>query len=68
MWDTYVSVDDADETATKVREAGGSIVKEPFDVMGSGRMAVFADPEGARSASGRREVQGSERSSTTRAR
>jgi uncharacterized protein len=47
MWDTYVSVDDADETASKVREAGGSVLKEPFDVMGSGRMAVFADPEGA---------------------
>jgi uncharacterized protein len=47
MWDTYVSVDSADETAAKVRAAGGGVVKEPFDVMGAGRMAVFADPEGA---------------------
>jgi uncharacterized protein len=46
-WDTYVRVDSADETASKVRDAGGRVVKEPFDVMGSGRMAVVADPEGA---------------------
>jgi hypothetical protein len=47
MWDTYVSVESADETASKVRDAGGSVLKEPFDVMGSGRMAVLADREGA---------------------
>jgi len=46
-WDTYVWVDSADETASKVRDAGGSVVKEPFDVMDAGRMAVFTDPEGA---------------------
>jgi len=47
MWNTYVSVASADETAAKVVEAGGSVVMDPFDVMGSGRMAVFTDPEGA---------------------
>jgi uncharacterized protein len=46
-WNTYVWVDSADETASKVRDAGGSVVMEPFDVMSAGRMAVFADPEGA---------------------
>lgn len=46
-WNTYVSVQSADETAAKVREAGGSVVMEPFDVMDAGRMAVCADPEGA---------------------
>jgi predicted enzyme related to lactoylglutathione lyase len=46
-WNTYVWVDSADETASKVRDAGGSVVTEPFDVMSAGRMAVFADPEGA---------------------
>jgi predicted enzyme related to lactoylglutathione lyase len=46
-WNTYVWVDSADETASKVRDAGGSVVMEPFDVMEAGRMAVFADPEGA---------------------
>jgi uncharacterized protein len=46
-WNTYVAVESADDTASKVRDAGGSAVLEPFDVPGSGRMAVFADPEGA---------------------
>jgi predicted enzyme related to lactoylglutathione lyase len=47
MWNTYVAVESADEAASKVRDAGGSVVMEPFDVMDSGRMAVFTDPEGA---------------------
>jgi predicted enzyme related to lactoylglutathione lyase len=47
VWNTYVWVDSADETAAKVRDAGGQVVMEPFDVMEAGRMAVFADPEGA---------------------
>jgi predicted enzyme related to lactoylglutathione lyase len=46
-WNTYIWVDSADETASRVRDAGGSVVMEPFDVMDSGRMAVFTDPEGA---------------------
>ena len=46
-WNTYVWVDSADETAGRVRDAGGTVVMEPFDVMDAGRMAVFADPEGA---------------------
>jgi predicted enzyme related to lactoylglutathione lyase len=46
-WDTYIWVDSANETASKVREAGGTVVREPFDVMDSGRTAVFTDPEGA---------------------
>jgi predicted enzyme related to lactoylglutathione lyase len=46
-WSTYIWVDDADETAARVRAAGGTVVQEPFDVMDAGRMAVFADPEGA---------------------
>jgi predicted enzyme related to lactoylglutathione lyase len=47
LWNTYVWVDSADEAAAKVREAGGQVVTEPFDVMDAGRMAVLADPEGA---------------------
>jgi predicted enzyme related to lactoylglutathione lyase len=46
-WATYVSVADADETATKVKAAGGNVIVEPMDVMDLGRMAVFADPTGA---------------------
>lgn len=47
MWNTYVWVESADETALKVSDAGGNVVMEPFDVMDAGRMAVFTDPEGA---------------------
>jgi predicted enzyme related to lactoylglutathione lyase len=47
MWNTYVWVESADDTAAKVRDAGGGVVMEPFEVMDAGRMAVFADPEGA---------------------
>jgi predicted enzyme related to lactoylglutathione lyase len=46
-WNTYVWVESADETASKVLQAGGTTLMGPFDVMGAGRMAVFADPEGA---------------------
>ena len=47
MWNTYIWVDSAEETAGRVRRAGGGVLMEPFDVMGAGRMAVLADPEGA---------------------
>jgi predicted enzyme related to lactoylglutathione lyase len=47
VWNTYVWVEDADETAAKVRAAGGTVVIEPDDVGDSGRMAIFADPSGA---------------------
>jgi uncharacterized protein len=46
-WNTYVWVEDADETAGKVRAAGGTVLMEPADVGDSGRMAVCADPSGA---------------------
>ena len=47
MWNSYIWVESADETAAKVLAAGGSALMEPFDVMDAGRMGVFADPEGA---------------------
>jgi predicted enzyme related to lactoylglutathione lyase len=47
MWNTYVWVADSDETAARVRAAGGSVLMEPNDVGDAGRMAVFADPAGA---------------------
>ncbi len=46
-WNTYVWVDSADEATSKVRDAGGAVMMEPFDVMDAGRMAVLTDPEGA---------------------
>jgi predicted enzyme related to lactoylglutathione lyase len=47
MWNTYFWVNSADEAASQVRDAGGDIVREPFDFMDACRMAVFTDPEGA---------------------
>jgi uncharacterized protein len=47
VWNTYVWVESADDAATKVKDAGGRVLTEPFDVMDAGRMAVCTDPEGA---------------------
>ncbi len=47
VWNTYIWVASADDTASKARDAGGAVLAEPFDVMDAGRMAVLADPEGA---------------------
>jgi uncharacterized protein len=46
-WNTYMWVQSADETASRVLAAGGRVLAGPFDVMVAGRMAVCADPEGA---------------------
>lgn len=46
-WNSYICVDSADEAAERVRDAGGSVLAEPFDVFDSGRMGMFTDPEGA---------------------
>lgn len=46
-WLSYVSVASADEAAAKAKEAGATLMKEPFDVMTVGRMAVVQDPTGA---------------------
>lgn len=44
---SYISVADADETARRAQALGGQVMKEPFDVMDLGRMAVLVDPLGA---------------------
>jgi predicted enzyme related to lactoylglutathione lyase len=47
MWNTYFWVDSVDETASKVRDAGGGVMVEPFDFLDACRMGVFTDREGA---------------------
>ena len=47
VWNTYVWVQSADEAAANVRQAGGRVLTDPFEVMDAGRMAVCTDPEGA---------------------
>jgi predicted enzyme related to lactoylglutathione lyase len=46
-WLSYVSVTSADESAAKAKSLGANLMKEPFDVMDVGRMAVIQDPTGA---------------------
>jgi uncharacterized protein len=45
-WFSYVSVEDADATASRARELGGTVYGEAFDVMDSGRMVIIQDPTG----------------------
>jgi uncharacterized protein len=47
LWNTYIWVTSADDTAARVKDAGGTALVDPFDVLDAGRMGVFADPAGA---------------------
>ena len=46
-WASFITVADVDATAKKVRESGGKLIDEPFDVMDVGRVAAVEDPTGA---------------------
>jgi predicted enzyme related to lactoylglutathione lyase len=46
-WMIYIGTRDADATAKKVEAAGGKVIAPAFDVLKSGRMAVYQDPSGA---------------------
>ena len=46
-WNNYVSVESADEAATRAKQLGAKVIEEPFDVMEFGRMALLSDPGGA---------------------
>jgi predicted enzyme related to lactoylglutathione lyase len=45
-WNCYVTVASVDEATAKAKDAGGTELHEPFDVMDVGRMAFVADPAG----------------------
>ncbi|GAA1018399.1 hydroxylase [Acrocarpospora pleiomorpha] len=46
-WNTYFATEDAGKTAQAVREAGGTVIMEPMEIVDEGTMAVFQDPTGA---------------------
>ncbi len=46
MWNSYVTVDDVEDTTSRAAEAGGSVMMPAMDVMDAGRMAVIVDPTG----------------------
>lgn len=47
LWFTYVAVEDADASAARARELGATIIQEPFDIGGAGRIGIVRDPAGA---------------------
>jgi uncharacterized protein len=47
LWNSYVTVADADATAERAKQLGATVHAPPFDVMDVGRMAVIQDPQGA---------------------
>jgi len=46
-WLVYFAVADADGVVAATRDAGGSVMTEPFDVPDVGRIAILGDPQGA---------------------
>lgn len=47
-WIVYLAADDVATIAARIRDAGGNVLMEPFDVFDAGRMTVAADPASAR--------------------
>ena len=46
-WTPYVSVEDADASALRARELGGTLLREPLDLGDAGRVVALWDPVGA---------------------
>ena len=46
-WNSYVTVESADDAADRAKKLGANVIAPPFDVMDVGRMAVIQDPQGA---------------------
>jgi predicted enzyme related to lactoylglutathione lyase len=46
-WNSYITVDSADEALERAKELGGTVHAPAFDVMTVGRMGVIQDPQGA---------------------
>ena len=46
-WNSYITVENVDESAKKAAALGATVLAPPFDVMDAGRMAVIQDPTGA---------------------
>jgi len=46
-WLPYLSTDDVDASAARAGELGATILREPWDIEGLGRLAIVQDPTGA---------------------
>ena len=47
MWLSYFAVDDLEAAVARARDAGGRLEQPPFEVPGTGFVAVLRDPAGA---------------------
>jgi predicted enzyme related to lactoylglutathione lyase len=46
-WNTYITVESADDALERAKGLGGTVHAPAFDVMDAGRMGVVQDPQGA---------------------
>jgi predicted enzyme related to lactoylglutathione lyase len=46
-WLGYLEVDDVDRRVAAIEKHGGSVIRQPFDVPGFGRIAIASDAAGA---------------------
>ena len=46
-WFTHLAVDDVDKRVKTLKDAGGKVVREPWDIAGVGRIAIVEIPGGA---------------------
>jgi predicted enzyme related to lactoylglutathione lyase len=47
-WGAHIGVGDVDTAAGKLQQLGGKVHRPPTDILGVGRFAAVADPQGAR--------------------
>ncbi len=46
-WFSYFAVDDLDAAMAATKSAGGKVLRDPFEVPGTGRIVILQDPTGA---------------------
>jgi uncharacterized protein len=47
LWNSYITVENADQTLARAKALGATVHAPAFDVMEAGRMGVVQDPQGA---------------------
>lgn len=47
QWCAYIAVDDIDRRVLAAADKGATVLREPFEVEGVGRIAILQDPTGA---------------------
>lgn len=45
-WDPYITVDDVEKSAKRVKKLGGEVILPPTDIPKVGRFCVIKDPQG----------------------